>query len=98
MTDHQHGRCESKAANQRQKSDRASCQYPVPRRPRQTGGIIQAAIPAPVSTPIRKTVAPIAMRIGRIVSNSAPPHVNFTEMIIAVPLAVARPSNTMMSG
>jgi hypothetical protein len=26
-----------------------------------------------------------------------PPYANFTEMIIAVPLAVARPSNTMMS-
>jgi hypothetical protein len=38
----------------------------------QRGGITQAAIPAPVNTPIRKTVAPIAMRAGRIVSNSAP--------------------------
>jgi hypothetical protein len=35
------------------------------------GGIIHAAIPAPVSTPITKAVAPIAMRIGRI-SNPAP--------------------------
>jgi hypothetical protein len=39
---------------------------------RQTGGIIHAATPAPVSTPITKTVAPITMNAGRMVSNSAP--------------------------
>jgi hypothetical protein len=37
----------------------------------QTGGIIHAAIPAPVSIPITKTVAPITMRAD-LISDSAP--------------------------
>jgi hypothetical protein len=57
------------------------------------GGITNAAIPAPVRTPITKTVAPITMRTAPNVSNSA--HRKPTEPAPSLPSQSPRPRSPL---
>jgi hypothetical protein len=80
----------------------STLRYPVRRTSLRRAGIIQAAIPAPLRTPIMKNSCAHYDGRGPDHQQFGPPQANktgsfFIETIIAAPLAVARLSNTTIS-